>query len=68
MQNDCFACRLMRSAGLTGAGAIVGGYGALLAGVPREQAIWYAIGGGLALFFVMTKLAIRRQRARATDD
>ena len=66
MQN-CFACRLMRSAGLTSVGALLGGYGALWLGLPREEAVWYAMGGGLALFFVFTKLASRRGKPRRRD-
>lgn len=56
----CFACRLMRSAGLVSVGALLGGYGALWLGLPRSEAIWYAMGGGLVLYFVITKLTSRR--------
>ena len=62
---DCFACRLMRAAGITSVGALIGGYGALFAGVPRSEAVWYAIGGGLAVFFLVNKLLARRAGDRA---
>lgn len=63
---DCFACRLMRSFGITGLGALLGTGAGVLAGLPRAQVAYCAMAGGLLLFFIVQKtLSGRRRRARA---
>jgi len=44
---DCFLCRVMRSFGVTGLGALLGGFGAFAFGAARETAIYAALVGGL---------------------
>ena len=46
---DCGFCRFMRGAAFGGLGAIIGGYGSLLLGVERINAIYYAVFGAIAL-------------------
>ncbi len=46
-RRDCFLCRVMRSFGVTGLGAIVGGFGVLALGGRRETALWAALIGGM---------------------
>ena len=58
---ECFLCRVMRSFGITGLGALAGAGAGALAGLPRNEVAYCAIGGGLLLFFVVSKaLAARR--------
>jgi len=46
-RRDCFVCRLMRSFGVTGLGAALGGFGTLALGGARSSALWAALIGGL---------------------
>jgi len=55
---DCFLCRVMRSFGITGGGALLGGFGAFLVGTTRETAIYAALVGGL----ISAALMLRRRR------
>ncbi len=46
---NCGFCRFMRGVAFGGLGAMIGGYGALLLGFPRNEAIYYATFGAIAL-------------------
>ncbi len=46
---NCTLCRVMRGFAFGGMGAAIGGYGALLFGADRQEAIFYALFGALAL-------------------
>lgn len=46
---NCGFCRFMRGVAFGGLGALMGGYGALLLGAPRNEAIYYATFGAIAL-------------------
>ncbi|MDJ0806097.1 MAG: hypothetical protein QNJ78_04615 [Gammaproteobacteria bacterium] len=46
---NCTLCRVMRGLAFGGLGAAIGGYGALLFGVDRQEAMFYALFGALAL-------------------
>jgi hypothetical protein len=49
-------CRVMRGLAFGGLGAAIGGYGAMLFGVSRDDAIYFALFGALALTaFVLRK-------------
>lgn len=61
MAQECFVCRLMRSFAITGLGALVGAGMGALAGLPRQQIAYCAIGGGLLMFFTVTKVLSRRR-------
>ena len=52
---ECFACRVMRSFALTGLGAGIGGFGALLLGLERPDAMLWAVVGGLAAAAVLLR-------------
>ena len=67
-EQPCFLCRLMRGAGLTSVGALAAGYGALALGLPRVEAAWYAIGGGLGVFFLVNIIATQRGAASRRED
>ena len=51
----------MRSFAITGLGALVGAGMGALAGLPRQQIAYCAIGGGLLMFFTVTKVLSRRR-------
>ncbi|MEW8539952.1 MAG: hypothetical protein AB2565_10195 [Candidatus Thiodiazotropha endolucinida] len=44
---NCTLCRVMRGLAFGGIGAAIGGYGALLFGVERSDAIYYALFGAV---------------------
>ena len=46
---NCVLCRVMRGLAFGGLGAAIGGYGAMLFGVDRQEAMFYALFGALAL-------------------
>jgi len=46
---NCAFCRFMRGVAFGGLGAMIGGYGSLLLGFPRNEAIYYATFGAIAL-------------------
>lgn len=54
-EESCVLCRVMRGLAFGGIGAAIGGYGAMLFGVEREQAIYYALFGALALTAFVTR-------------
>jgi hypothetical protein len=45
----------MRGLAFGGIGAAIGGYGALLLGVDKNEAIYYALFGALALTAIVTR-------------
>lgn len=47
--NDCVLCRVMRGLAFGGLGAAIGGYGSMLFGADRNEAVYYALFGALAL-------------------
>ncbi|MEJ2619284.1 MAG: hypothetical protein P8163_03275 [Candidatus Thiodiazotropha sp.] len=55
--SNCTLCRVMRGLAFGGMGAAIGGYGALFFGVDRNEAIYYALFGALAL----TVLILRKK-------
>jgi len=61
--SHCVLCRVMRGIAFGGLGAALGGYGSLLFGADRNQAIYFALFGALALTAVLT-----RKRTRKGDD
>ncbi|MEN8178656.1 MAG: hypothetical protein ABFS39_08550 [Pseudomonadota bacterium] len=53
---NCALCRVMRGLAFGGMGAAIGGYGAILFGVDRQEAMFYALFGALALTaFILRK-------------
>jgi hypothetical protein len=46
---NCTLCRVMRGFAFGGLGAAIGGYGSLLFGASRQEALFYALFGALAL-------------------
>jgi hypothetical protein len=46
---NCTLCRVMRGMAFGGLGAAIGGYGSLLLGASRQDALMYALFGALAL-------------------
>jgi hypothetical protein len=49
VKNNCVLCRIMRGLAFGGMGAAIGGYGSLLLGADRQEAIYYALFGAIAL-------------------
>jgi hypothetical protein len=47
--SNCALCRVMRGIAFGGLGAAIGGYGSILLGADRNDAIYYALFGALAL-------------------
>ncbi|MEJ2455427.1 MAG: hypothetical protein P8103_14895 [Candidatus Thiodiazotropha sp.] len=47
--DNCVLCRVMRGLAFGGLGAAIGGYGSMLFGVDKDQAIYFALFGALAL-------------------
>ncbi len=52
---NCALCRVMRGLAFGGLGAAIGGYGAILFGVDRQEAMFYALFGALALTAFMQR-------------
>ena len=46
---NCTLCRVMRGLAFGGLGAALGGFGSMLFGVARTEAMYYALFGALAL-------------------
>ncbi len=59
---NCVLCRVMRGLAFGGLGAAIGGYGAILFGVDRQEAMFYALFGALALTAFM-----QRKRSKGGD-
>lgn len=47
--DNCPLCRVMRGLAFGGMGAAIGGYGSMLFGVTRDEAIYFALFGALAM-------------------
>ena len=54
-QTNCVLCRVMRGIAFGGLGAAIGGYGSLLLGADRNDAIYYALFGALALTAIVQR-------------
>lgn len=54
---NCVLCRVMRGLAFGGLGAAIGGYGAILFGVERNEAIYFALFGAL----VLTGIVLRKR-------
>jgi hypothetical protein len=52
---NCTLCRVMRGLAFGGLGAALGGFGSLLLGAGREDAMLYALFGALALTTFMQR-------------
>lgn len=52
---NCPLCRVMRGLAFGGIGAAVGGYGSMLLGADRNDAIYYALFGALAMTAILTR-------------
>lgn len=48
-EKNCILCRVMRGFAFGGLGAAIGGYGSMLLGADRQEAVFYALFGALAL-------------------
>lgn len=55
--SNCVLCRVMRGLAFGGLGAAIGGYGAILFGVERNEAIYFALFGAL----VLTGIVLRKR-------
>ena len=60
--DNCVLCRVMRGLAFGGLGAAIGGYGSMLFGADRTEAIYYALFGALALTAVFTRKRNRKER------
>ncbi|MBT2970712.1 MAG: hypothetical protein B6D72_10230 [gamma proteobacterium symbiont of Ctena orbiculata] len=59
--SNCTLCRMMRGLAFGGIGAAIGGYGSLLLGAERSEAVYYALFGALAMTVIL-------QRKRGNRD
>jgi hypothetical protein len=57
---NCTLCRVMRGLAFGGMGAAIGGYGALFFGADKNEAIYYALFGALALTAIVTRKRDKR--------
>ncbi|MEW8507016.1 MAG: hypothetical protein AB2598_09940 [Candidatus Thiodiazotropha sp.] len=62
--SNCTLCRVMRGLAFGGIGAAIGGYGSLLLGAGRDEAVYYALFGALAMAAFMQ----RKRDSRVSDD
>ncbi|MGD8909214.1 MAG: hypothetical protein PVI92_07680 [Chromatiales bacterium] len=53
--NRCVICRIMRGLAFGGIGAAIGGYGSMLFGAGKDEAIYFALFGALALTAFMQR-------------
>lgn len=53
--DNCPLCRVMRGLAFGGIGAAIGGYGSLLLGADRNDAVYYALFGALAVTAILTR-------------
>lgn len=60
MGNNCVLCRVMRGLAFGGLGAAIGGYGSMLFGADRNDAIYFAIFGALVLTGVVLRKRDRK--------
>ena len=52
---NCVLCRVMRGIAFGGLGAAIGGYGSMFLGADRNDAIYYALFGALALTAIVQR-------------
>ena len=57
MGDNCVLCRVMRGLAFGGLGAAIGGYGSMLFGADRNDAIYFAVFGAL----VLTGIVLRKR-------
>ncbi len=55
--SNCVLCRVMRGLAFGGLGAAIGGYGSMLFGADKNQAIYFALFGAL----VLTGIVLRKR-------
>lgn len=53
--DNCPLCRVMRGLAFGGIGAAIGGYGSMLLGADRTEAVYYALFGALAMTALLTR-------------
>jgi hypothetical protein len=53
--SKCVLCRVMRGLAFGGLGAAIGGYGSMLFGAGKDEAIYFALFGALALTAFMQR-------------
>lgn len=53
--SNCVLCRVMRGLAFGGIGAAVGGYGSMFFGADKQQAIYFAVFGALALTAIVQR-------------
>ena len=61
---ECFFCRVMRSFAFSGLGAGLAGGGAVLLGVPRDEAVYWAFAGAVLLLGIVSRGRGRRPPSR----
>ncbi|MEJ2692715.1 MAG: hypothetical protein P8166_06540 [Candidatus Thiodiazotropha sp.] len=61
MGNHCVLCRVMRGLAFGGLGAAIGGYGSMLFGADRNDAIYFAIFGALVLTGIVLRKRDRKE-------
>ena len=54
-ERNCTLCRVMRGFAFGGLGAALGGYGSIWLGADRQEAIYYALFGAIALTAFMQR-------------
>ena len=59
--DNCPLCRVMRGLAFGGMGAAIGGYGSILLGADRTEAIYYALFGALALTAIFTRKPTKKE-------
>lgn len=61
---NCVLCRVMRGLAFGGLGAAIGGYGSIFLGADRQDAVYFALFGALALTTFMQRKKSVRPRDR----
>ncbi|MCU7844539.1 MAG: hypothetical protein KZQ93_11935 [Candidatus Thiodiazotropha sp. (ex Monitilora ramsayi)] len=57
---NCPLCRVMRGLAFGGMGAAIGGYGSMLFGADKNEAIYFALFGAIALTAIMQRKRDRK--------
>lgn len=58
---NCVLCRVMRGLAFGGMGAALGGYGAIFFGADKNEVIYYALFGALALTAILTRKSTHKK-------
>jgi hypothetical protein len=58
--DKCPLCRVMRGLAFGGMGAAIGGYGSMLFGASKDDAIYFALFGAMALTLFMQRKRDKR--------